>query len=41
MEEKHYETARLNDESAKKADANLDLRDKAVDLEKEIEMLKN
>lgn len=29
LDEKHYETVRLVDESAKKADVNLDLRDKA------------
>ena len=40
LEEKHYETSRLNDESAKKADHNLDMRDKLVDLEKELDMLK-
>jgi chromosome segregation ATPase len=40
LEEKHYETSRLNDESAKKSDHNLDMRDKLVDLEKELDMLK-
>lgn len=41
LEEKHYESVRLADDNAKKADLNLDLRDKAADLEKEIDMLKS
>ena len=41
LEEKHYETARLNEENAKKGDQNMDLRDKEADLRKEIDMLKN
>ena len=40
LDEKHYETLRLNDESSKRADQNLDLRDRAEELEKEIEILK-
>jgi len=40
LDEKHYETARLQDESVKKGDVNLDMRDKVQDLEKEIDMLK-
>jgi hypothetical protein len=40
LEEKHYETLRLNDENSKRNEANLDLRDKAAELEKEIEYLK-
>lgn len=40
LEEKHYESLRLNDESGKRADANLDLRDRATELDKEIELLK-
>jgi hypothetical protein len=40
LEDKHYEATRLLDESEKKADINVDLRDKLIDLEKEIEMIK-
>lgn len=40
LEEKHYETLRLNDENSKRSQANLDLRDKAAELEKEIDYLK-
>lgn len=40
LEEKHYESLRLNEESGKRGDANLDLKDRAVELEKEIEILK-
>ena len=40
LDEKHYETLRLNDESSKRADQNLDLRDRAGELEKEIDILK-
>jgi predicted nuclease with TOPRIM domain len=40
LEEKHYETIRLNDENSKRSDANLDLRERANELEKEIEYLK-
>ena len=41
LDEKHYETGRLVDESSKKADLNLDMREQCGDLEKEIEMLKH
>jgi hypothetical protein len=41
LEEKHYESGRLNDEQAKKSDLNLDLRDNIADLEKEIDLIKN
>ena len=40
LEEKHYETLRLNDENSKRSEQNLDLRDKAAELEKEIDYLK-
>lgn len=40
LEDKHYEQSRLLDESEKKADTNGDLRDKLLDLEKEMELLK-
>jgi len=40
LDEKHYETIRLNDENSKRSDQNLDLRDRANELEKEIEILK-
>eukprot|EP00347_Sterkiella_histriomuscorum_P001800 403370630 len=40
LEEKHYETLRLNEENSKRSEQNLDLRDKATELEKEIEYLK-
>lgn len=40
LDEKHYESGRLQDESAKKADNNMSLRDQVQDLEKEIDMLK-
>jgi hypothetical protein len=41
LEEKHYETIRLNDENTKRSDGNLDLRERANELEKEIEYLKS
>lgn len=40
LEEKHYETLRLNDENSKRSEQNLDLRDKAAELEKKIDYLK-
>lgn len=40
LEEKHYEGIRLNDENSKRSDSNLDLRERANELEKEIEYLK-
>ena len=40
LEEKHYECSRVNEDSAKKADHNLDMRDKLVELEKETDLLK-
>ena len=40
LDEKHYETGRLQEESAKKADNNMSLRDQVEDLEKEIDMIK-
>ncbi len=40
LEEKHYDTLRLGDESAKKHDINLDMNSSAQNLEKEIDMLK-
>ena len=39
MDEKHYETLRLSDENSKRSEQNLDLRDRAGELEKEIEIL--
>ena len=40
LEEKHFESLRLNDENSKRSENNLDLRDKAAELEKEIDFLK-
>lgn len=40
LDEKHYETLRLNDENSKRSDQNLDMRDRSNELEKEIEILK-
>ena len=40
LEEKHYESGRLNDESAKKSEDNLDQRDQATNYQKEIDVLK-
>lgn len=40
LDEKHYETSKLNDENSKKADLNLNLRDQAQQFEKEIDILK-
>lgn len=40
LDEKHYESGRIQEESAKKADHNMMLREQAEDLEKEIDMLK-
>jgi cell division protein FtsB len=40
LDEKHYDSLRLGDESAKKHDVNLDLRAKVQDLEKEMDILK-
>jgi len=40
LDEKHYESGRLAEESSKKADHNLDMRDQCNDLEKEIDLLK-
>jgi hypothetical protein len=41
LEEKFYESSRLQDENGKKSDHNLDLRQAMGDLEKEIDMLKH
>ena len=40
MDEKHYEASRLHDESSKKSEGNLGLRDECGALEREIDMLK-
>ena len=40
LDEKHYESNRLNDESAKKSEYNLDMRDQAANYQKEIDSLK-
>jgi hypothetical protein len=40
LDEKHYESGRLGEESSKKADHNLDMRDQCNELEKEIDLLK-
>lgn len=40
MDDRHFESLRLNDENAKKGDGNAELRMRAADLEKEIEVLK-
>jgi len=40
LEEKHYETARLNDEAAKKTDHVMDLKAHQDALEKELDQLK-
>lgn len=40
MDDRHFESLRLNDENGKKNDSNTDLRIRASDLEKEIEVLK-
>jgi len=40
LEEKHYEAIRLNDENTKRSDSNIDLRERANELEKEIDYLK-
>lgn len=40
LDEKHYETMRLNEENSKRSDQNLDMRDQANELEKEVELLK-
>lgn len=40
MDDRHFESLRLNEDNAKKGDNNAELRLKAADLEKEIEVLK-
>ena len=40
LDEKHYETIRLADENSKRSDQNLDMRERAQEVEKEIEVLK-
>lgn len=40
LDEKHYESIRLNEENSKRSEQNLDLRDRAQELDKEIENLK-
>lgn len=40
LDDRHFEALRLHEESAKKGDINAELRMKAADLEKEIEVLK-
>jgi hypothetical protein len=40
LDDRHFESLRLNEDNAKKGDINADLRLKAADLEKEIEVLK-
>ena len=40
LEEKHYESGRLNDESKKKADNNIDMRNHLESLEGELDALK-
>ena len=40
LDEKHYESIRLNEENSKRSEQNLDLRDRAQELDKEIEHLK-
>jgi predicted nucleic acid-binding Zn-ribbon protein len=41
LDDKNYEASRMQDDNAKKSDSNLDLRDQATDLDKEIDMLKS
>lgn len=36
LDEKHYETMRINEETSKRSEQNLDLRDQAEGLDKEI-----
>jgi hypothetical protein len=40
LDDRHFESLRLNEDNAKKGDVNGDLRLKAADLDKEIEVLK-
>lgn len=40
LDDRHFESLRLNEDNAKKGDVNADLRLKAADLDKEIEVLK-
>jgi hypothetical protein len=40
LDDRHFESLRLNEDNAKKGDINGDLRVKAADLEKEMEVLK-
>ena len=40
LDDRHFESLRLNEDNAKKGDVNTELRLKAADLEKEIEVLK-
>lgn len=40
LDDRHFESLRLNEDNAKKGDVNTELRLKAADLEKEMEVLK-
>jgi hypothetical protein len=40
LDDRHFESLRLNEEGNKKGDLNAELRLKAADLDKEIEVLK-
>ena len=40
LDEKHYESIRLNEENSKRSEQNLDLRDRAQEIDQEIEQLK-
>jgi phage host-nuclease inhibitor protein Gam len=40
LDDRHFETLRLNEDNAKKGDGNAELRMRASDLDKEIEVLK-
>lgn len=40
LDDRHFESLRLNEDNAKKGDGNAELRLKAADLDKEIEVLK-
>lgn len=40
LDDRHFESLKLNEDNSKKGDVNADLRLKAADLEKEIEVLK-
>ena len=40
LDDRHFESLRLNEDNAKKGDSNVELRLKASDLDKEIEVIK-